>query len=286
MLYGELPVVTTDSGTLSGVTVKVQNPPKTAVLGLPTNQQMLDRLDQQKSIRRTIGRRKSQTEFVPNPKADLDLFNKIRQDKNGLEFDEYEAGNAVSKLTYCEVTDCQRVGDEYRITLKTPFGETVHVLGIPTQRDITLYRRTVVSATDLPHGQEELRYRIGPAVALYDSVASKIEGYTDSFKPADAPPHHKSAVVVELVQAIDESGPGTGPKLLAPDEWPNPVPLRLLIYRSVRVARIVRWRGERPDAAAPNANDVTCQTCGTRREVDDTAAPGKCPKCGSGDSSS
>jgi len=44
---------------------------------------MLDRLDQQKSIRRTLGRRKSQTEFVPNPKADLDLFNKIRLDKEG-----------------------------------------------------------------------------------------------------------------------------------------------------------------------------------------------------------
>ena len=190
MLYGELPEVTVGDVTMRGVTVKVANPPKTAVLGLPTNQQMLDRLNQQKSIRRTIGRRKSQTEFCPNPKADLDLFNAIRQDK-GPEFDEYEAGNAVSKLTYCEVTDCQRAGDEYRITLKTPFGVTVHSLGIPTQRDITVYRRTVVSATDLPHGQEELKYRIEPAVSVYDSVVSKIEGYTPGFKATDVPPHHK-----------------------------------------------------------------------------------------------
>jgi len=211
MLYGELPEVTVDGVTLRGVTVKVANPPKTAVLGLPTNQQMLDRLNQQKSIRRTIGRRKSQTEFIPNPKADLDLFNAIRQDKNGAEFDEYEAGSAVSKLTYCEVTDCQRAGDEYRITLKTPFGVTVHSLGIPTQRDITLYRRTVVSATDLPHGQEELKYRIEPAVSVYDSVASKIEGYSASMKPADVPPNHKSAVVVELVQAIDDLDPALDP---------------------------------------------------------------------------
>ncbi|MGD0497532.1 MAG: hypothetical protein ABSC23_03750 [Bryobacteraceae bacterium] len=211
MLYGELPVVKIEDVELKGVTVKVANPPKTAVLGLPTNAQMLERLDQQKSIRRTIGRRKSQTEFVPNLKAELDLFNKIRQDKGGPEFDEYEAANAISKLTYCEVTDCQRVGDEYQIKVKTPFGETVHTLRIPMQRDITVYRRTVVSATDLPHGQEELRYRVEPAVSIYDSVVSKIEGYAPTFKPQDVPPNHKSAVVVELVQAIDDLDPALDP---------------------------------------------------------------------------
>ena len=202
-MYGDIPA--------EGITIKVPNPPKTAFLRLPTNQEILERLDQQKSIRRTIGRRKSQTEFVPNLKADLDLFTKIRLDKDGAEFDEFEAGNAISKLTFCEVTDCQRAGDEYRITLRTPFGETVHLVKIPTQRNITVYRRTVVSATDLPHGQEELRYRMEPAVELYDSVVSKVEGYAASLKPADVPPHHKSAVVVELVQTIDDLDPALDP---------------------------------------------------------------------------
>jgi hypothetical protein len=211
MLYGDLPTVHLDAGDVQGLNVRVPNPPKSAVLRLPTNQEMLGRLDQQKSIRRSIGRRKSQTEFVPNTKADLDLFNKIRLDKGGAEFDEFEAGNAISKLTSCEVTDCQRAGDEYQVTLRTPFGDTVHAVRIPTQRDITVYRRTVVSATDLPHGQEELRYRTEPAVDLYDSVVTKVEGYSASFKPADVPPHHKSAVVVELVQAIDDLDPALDP---------------------------------------------------------------------------
>jgi hypothetical protein len=202
-MYGDIPT--------EGITIRVPNPPKTAFLRLPTNQEMLERLDQQKSIRRTIGRRKSQTEFVPNLKADLDLFCKIRLDKDGAEFDEFEAGNAISKLTFCEVTDCQRAGDEYRVTLRTPFGDTIHQVKIPTQRDITVYRRTVVSSTDLPHGQEELRYRIEPSVGLYDSVVTKVEGYAGSFKPADVPPHHKSAVVVELVQAIDDLDPALDP---------------------------------------------------------------------------
>ena len=202
-MYGDIPA--------EGITIRVPNPPKTAFLRLPTNQEILERLDQQKSIRRTIGRRKSQTEFVPNLKADMDLFTKIRLDKDGAEFDEFEAGNAISKLTFCEVTDCQRVGDEYRITLRTPFGETGHQVKIPTQRNITVYRRTVVSATDLPHGQEELRYRMEPAVELYDSVVTKVEGYAASLMPADVPPHHKSAVVVELVQAIDDLDPALDP---------------------------------------------------------------------------
>jgi hypothetical protein len=202
-MYGDIPA--------EGITIRVPNPPKTAFLRLPTNQEILDRLDQQKSIRRTIGRRKSQTEFVPNLKADLDLFTKIRLDKDGAEFDEFEAGNAISKLTFCEVMDCQRAGDEYRINLRTPFGETVHLVKIPTQRNITVYRRTVVSATDLPHGQEELRYRMEPAVELYDSVVSNVEGYAASFKPSDVPPHHKSAVVVELVQSIDDLDPALAP---------------------------------------------------------------------------
>jgi hypothetical protein len=202
-MYGNIPE--------QGITIKVPNPPKAARVRLPNSDEMLGRLAQQKSIRRTIGRRKSQTEFVPNLKADLTLFNQIRLDKDGPEFDEFEAANAVSKLTFCEVTDCERVGDEYRITLKTPFGDTTHTMKIPTQRDVTVYRRTVVSATDLPHGQEELRYRVEPAIDLYNSVVTSIDGYADGYKPADIPPHHKSAVAVELVQAIDDMDPSLDP---------------------------------------------------------------------------
>jgi len=202
-MYGKIPE--------DGILIRVPNPPKAARVRLPTIDEMLSRLTQQKSIRRTIGRRKSQTEFVPNLKADLTLFNQIRLDKDGPEFDEFEAGNAVSKLTFCEVTDCERVGDEYRITLKTPFGDTSHTMRIPTQRDVTMYRRTVVSATDLPHGQEELRYRVEPAIDLYNSVVTDIDGYADGIKPAEVPPHHKSAVVVELVQAIDDMDPSLDP---------------------------------------------------------------------------
>ena len=82
-MYGSIPN--------EGITIRVPNPPKAAHVRLPSNDEMMGRLAQQKSIRRTIGRRKSQTEFVPNPQADLALFHQIRLDKDGPEFDEFEA---------------------------------------------------------------------------------------------------------------------------------------------------------------------------------------------------
>lgn len=204
MLYGQLPEVTLPSGEIArAIRVSVPNPPKAAFLGLPTNAQMIERLDGQKTIRRSLGRRKSQTEYTPDPKADLDLFNKIRID-NGPAFDEYEAANALSKLNSAEVTGCDREGEEYAITLKTVFGELKHLVRVPMQRDLQLYRRSSISSIDLPHGVEEMRYKIEPAIQLYKSVVSKIEGYAPEIQPADVPPHHMSAVVVELVQAIDD----------------------------------------------------------------------------------
>jgi hypothetical protein len=202
-MYGNIPD--------TGIKIRVPNPPKAAFVRLPTNEEMLARLDAQKSIRRDLGRRKSQTEYVPNPAADLALFNKIRLDKDGPEFDEYEAADAIGKLTYAEVTSCDRSGEEYVVTLKTSFGDTVHTVKSPTRRDIAIYRRTVVAATDLPHGQSELRFRTEPAIELYNAVVAKTTGYGESMKPSDVPPHHMSAVAVELIQAIDELDPVIDP---------------------------------------------------------------------------
>lgn len=203
MLYGDLPELVVDGQTVRGVTVKIPNPPKSAVLRLPTSQEMLDRMNLQKSIRKSLGRGKSKNEFVVNPKADLALFNRIRLDK-GEEFDEYEAAVAVGKLTGCEVLSCEDSGDQYLIVLKTAFGETTHVLGKPSEKDLWLYRRSVMSSVDLPHGQEELHFRTDPAIALYDSVVRSIDGYSVGTASKDVPPNHKSTVVIELAQAVAE----------------------------------------------------------------------------------
>lgn len=211
-MYGDLNEIDQDGIKYRGVLARVPNPLKVAVLGLPTNEQMTTRLEAQKSLRRTLGRRKSQTEFQPNLKEDLKLFQAIRQDKDGDEWDEFEASHIINKLLYCEVTEGERDGDDlFNITLKTNFGETKHKLRIPTQKAIQMYRRSVASTIELPHNVEEVRYRVGPSVELYDGVVVEVSGYTDAFTPKTVPPHHKSAVVVELVQAIEDLDPTFDP---------------------------------------------------------------------------
>ena len=213
MLYGELPEVKIEGQEqpLRGFRFSVPNPAKQAILRLPTAEEMLARMDQQKSIRRTLGRRKSQTEQVPNLKADLDLFNQIRVDKDGIEFDEFEARAAIAKLTAIEATQCERAGGQFRLVLKTPFCETVHLVNIPTAKQLNEYRRTVLSSTELPHNQEELRFRAQSGVELYDAVAGKIEGYAAGVTPRDVPPHHKFAIAGELAQAVDDLDPAFDP---------------------------------------------------------------------------
>lgn len=204
MLYGDLPEVKLENGdTVRGITVRVPNPPKSAVLRLPTATEITERLSKDKFIRRNSGRKPSQAEFVPSPTADLDLFRKIRLDA-GPDFDEYEATNSIAKLTRAEAVDCVRDGDDYVITLRTFFGETVHTMASPWQRDLAFYRKTAIKSRPLPHGEEELRHTVEAPAALYDAASKKFEGYADSFKLADIPPHHKSNVVAELVAAIDE----------------------------------------------------------------------------------
>jgi hypothetical protein len=205
MFYGELNDIRIDGveTPLRGFRFTVHNPLKVAVLRLPNSAEITARNDAQKSIRRSLGRRKSQTDPVPNFKADLELFNKIRVDK-GLDFDEYEARNAILKITEAEVTGCDRTGDQYVISVRTPFCSTIHTIGIPTAKQLNQYRLTVVNSTELPHNQEELRYRTQSAVDLYDGLSAVSTGYAEG---TEVPAHHKFAVVSELVQAIDEFDP-------------------------------------------------------------------------------
>jgi hypothetical protein len=207
-MYGELPEIETSTPgeSIHGFPVQILRPAKTAVLRLPSNQEMRDYLNQQKTLYRDLGRRKGQSESVPNPKSDLDLFNRIRIDK-GSEFDEAEAARAIGLLTRQRVTKCEREGESYRITLATVFGETQHIINIPFEKDLVIYRRNVFKAIDLPHGVEERRYPPEAAERLYDASILSISGYVDSIKPPDVPPHHKSTVVLELVSAIGDLDP-------------------------------------------------------------------------------
>ena len=162
MLYGQLPEVEFDGKKASGFLFRVPNPPKEAVLRLPTSEEITGYLDLQRTLQYNLGRRKSKSERVPNPKSDLALFAKLKV--AGADFDEFEARNAIGKLTFTEVLSCVRSGELYRIALKTPFCETTHDLAVPTAKQLSVYRRSVLDPKTLSLRAElDLTYKVGQA---------------------------------------------------------------------------------------------------------------------------
>src|SRR6202034_3822733 len=67
----------------------------------------------------------------------LDLFAKIRLDK-GEEFDEYECKYVIDNFLSAK-SDCKKEGAAYRVTLKTPFGEVVNILRLPSLKEVNLF---------------------------------------------------------------------------------------------------------------------------------------------------
>jgi hypothetical protein len=225
-VYGELPSLdlADGSGTHPGFPVVLQSydPPHTAVLRLPTNDELLEYLAAQKSLYRSVGRG-GKGEDVPNPKADLRLFTAIRLDKSGVEFDADEANYAINQITRHRVTACERSGNTYVIALQTMFGPTTHTVRIPYQKELAAYRRDVLDVRDKGRGVEERRFPPEVPCKLYDKVIVGVTGYapnlidhstnppTGLVETTTVPPHHKRSVVAELVSAYDALDPDLDP---------------------------------------------------------------------------
>ena len=201
MPYGQLPEIELPDGSkVSGVRVRVPSSGKTAVLRLPTSAEGLDRLQAELD-------QKPRKRFGPEPslKLDADLFKALRLDQ-GDPFDEYESANIIGKLTSCEAVSLDHEGDRYRVTLKTPFGETVHSMRIPSAKEVAEYRRALYAPQRL-NGKEEPRYHFDATLDLYAATVMEIEGYADNVKRADVPPHHQAIVIGEVVRAFESFDP-------------------------------------------------------------------------------
>lgn len=216
-MYGDLPEIKLDGSddTIAGFPVLIESSPtgpKHAVIGLPTTDQMLEYLRVQKSITRDLGRRQSESEEVPNPKADLKLFSAIRLD-SGPEFDAAEAARAIGMITRHRVTSCERNGDFYHITLSTPFGSVVHEVRMPYEFEKAEYTRTFYKPRDLAHGATEQRFPPDAYIKLYDKIIESVSGYSDEHNvPAKiVPPHHKRSVVNELLVTLQSLDPDLDP---------------------------------------------------------------------------
>jgi hypothetical protein len=202
MLYGELPEIKRADGgePIRGFPVEILNPPKTSVLRLPKDEEILERLSKSRTILTDLGRGRSDSKATSNTKADFELFQKLRLDQ-GPEFDEFEAAKAIGRITYCRVASCERLGSQFEIKLETCAGETVHTLKAPPESAMFSYRESILARRDLGRGKEELRYRHSVAVELYDACGGTATGYAAG---TAVPPHHKFHVATEVARAHDE----------------------------------------------------------------------------------
>lgn len=191
---------------LTAIPFQVLEPPKKATLRVPTPDEMLERLRQQRTLRRSLGRRRNTFDFVPNPQADLTLLEKITVSREGDPFDADEAEHAIGVLSGADVTGSGYEGSLIRVELEWKFfgplcGDTKHWLRVPSIKQVRKYRGDLLAVTDLAHNQSEIRFRIDAAITLYDALVERAEGYAEG---VEVPPHHKSAVVAEAVAVLED----------------------------------------------------------------------------------
>src|SRR5579859_879107 len=173
------------SGTAKRVTVR-----------FPSDGEWCERARKQRSVRRFLGRGKSESEEVEIAGLNVELFNRIRQDDS--ELDEAEAGLVLSKLERANIESCEREGDRYRISLRVAGGVTHHVVNMPTQRQIIAHERASVRVLGGRRSQE-IRGSLEPSGELYDEIATPEAG---EYAADRVPIVHKVSVVAEVLQQM------------------------------------------------------------------------------------
>lgn len=183
-------------------TVKIlSGSPKVCRVRFPTDEEWCNRARKQRTIRRSIGRGQTITETPDAQKATCELFEKIRIDADGQEFDSVDSCRVIEKLERCDVLSVDRCGDTYQVKLSVPGGEVSHVVRLPLQKDVLDYGRSSVRRQD---GRRESISTVSlePGRAFYDRIFVSAEGY-EGEAPASIPIIHKDTVLVEVITAMD-----------------------------------------------------------------------------------
>jgi hypothetical protein len=112
--------------------------------------------------------------------------------------DEYEAEAVLLKLLSAWTTDTEREGGNYKVTLKTPIGETVHTL-----RSLTAKERAQIHSASRANPNSQVT-----GVTFYDTVVQGVpSGYAPFYTINDIPAHHKNQVLGSVIEEYDRFDP-------------------------------------------------------------------------------
>jgi hypothetical protein len=163
----------------------------------PTDAEWCERTRKQRSVRRFLGRGKSEFEALDSSVIDVELLERIRQDKDGVLFDAAEAAAVLAKLERAIVDgECEREGDQFRVALRVPGAVVEHLVGIPTRKQMDKHEASSVKIVGARRAQE-IRGFLEPSGELYDAIVKKSEGYV-----GPVPIVHKAAVISEVLVAL------------------------------------------------------------------------------------
>jgi hypothetical protein len=167
----------------------------------PSDEEWAERQRRRKVIIKSLGRGITETIVQGAEDVDAALLAKIRIDQDAdshPDVDAFEAAKLIEQLSMSEVDDVVPVGDSFRVTLRVLGATTVHLIGMPSAKDLFEYKRAFARVLDLPHGRQELTINMAPAGALYKKLITATEGYA-----GDTPLIHQAVVVKAAIDALE-----------------------------------------------------------------------------------
>jgi hypothetical protein len=170
---------------------------RTVKVRFPTDEEWIERQRRRKIIIKHLGRGTSETTIPNDEEVDAALFAKIRLD-DGDELDVYEASRIIEQLSQAEVDDVVPEAGAFRVLLRVPGGTTVHLLRMPSAKDVIEYRRGFARILDLPFNRQELTVNLAAAGALYQKLCQTREGYADA-----VPIIHQAVAVKAAIDALE-----------------------------------------------------------------------------------
>ena len=170
---------------------------KTVRVRFPSDDEWIGRQRRRKVLVKQLGRGISETTVANGEDVDAALVAKISAGEDP-EVDAFEAMKVVEQLSLAEVDDVLPDGDSFTVTLRVLGATTVHLLKMPSAKDVFEYRRGFARLLDLPFGRQEVTINIGSAAALYKKLISATEGYA-----GDVPIIHQAVAVKAAIDAMD-----------------------------------------------------------------------------------
>ena len=149
---------------------------KTVRVRFPSDDEWIGRQRRRKVLVKQLGRGISETTVANGEDVDAALVAKIRAGE-APEIDAFEAMKVVEQVSLAEVDDVIPDGDSFKVTLRVLGATTVHLLKMPSAKDVFEYRRGFARLLDLPFGRQEVTINIGSAATLYKKLVTATEGY-------------------------------------------------------------------------------------------------------------